>query len=149
MKRSRNVLLVLASIFAGIAIGGNLFSRSQPRSIIALRHCDHCLSLADLAGLLGSVGVQKFPGLIPNVVVETDKTVAIKLPGSAIHYVVFPKKDLKDLSDISEANADYLVDAYLVARHLIEKDGLSSYRLYTNGPGRQNATYLHFHLISP
>ena len=83
------------------------------------------------------------------MVVETEWTVAIRLPGSTLHYVIVPKKDLKDLRDIAEPNFVYLNDAYLVARHLIEKDGLSSYRFYTNGPGRQNVTYLHFHLISP
>ena len=119
------------------------------RSFIALKQCENCLSVADLAGLLGSVGVQKFPGPIPLAEIETDKTVAIKLPASrGIHYVIIPKKDLKDVSDISEANAAYLTDAYLVARRLIERDRLSNYRLYTNGPGIQNATYLHFHLVA-
>ena len=149
MKRSRVMLVAVASLLVGVVIGGNVFSRTQPRSIIALRHCENCLSFADLAGLLASVGVHDFPGLIPNVVVETHKTIAIQLPGSSIHYVIIPKKDLKDLDDISEPNFGYLTDAYLVARQLIEKRALSSYRLYTNGPGRQNVTYLHFHLVSP
>jgi hypothetical protein len=149
MTRSRIAFLMLASVALGIVIGGNLFSRSQPRSIIALKSCDRCLRLADLAGLLVSIGVQRVPGLIPNVALETDKTVAIQLPGSGVHYVIFPKKDLKDLRDISQANVEYLLDAYVVARRLVEKNGWSAYRFYTNGPGRQNATYLHFHLVNP
>jgi len=149
MTGSRIAFLALAPLVLGIVIGGNLFSRSQPRSVIALRSCDGCLRAADLAGLLVSVGLQKAPGLVPNVALETDKTVAIRLPGSGTHYVIFPKKDLKDLRDISEANAAYLLDAYLVARQLVERNGWSAYRLYTNGPGRQNATYLHFHLVNP
>lgn len=149
MKRPRTWLVVLVSVLIGVIIGGNLFSRSQPRSVIALRHCDGCLRLADLLGLVGSAGIQWAPGWIPNVAIETDKTVAIRLPGRSLHYVILPKKDLKDLRDISEPNFPYLTDAYLVARQLIEKERLSSYRLYTNGPGRQNVTYLHFHLVSP
>jgi len=150
LSRSRIVWLSIASAALGVVIGGNLFSRSQPRSFIALTRCENCLSIADLAGLLGSVGIQKFPGRIPLAEVETDRTVAMRLPEShGVHYVIIPKKDLKDVGDISEANAAYVTDAYLVARRLIERDRLSNYRLYTNGPGIQNATYLHFHLVSP
>ena len=73
----------------------------------------------------------------------------MKLPSSrGVHYVIIPKKDLKDVADLSETDAPYLTDAYLVARRLIERDRLRNYRLYTNGPGIQDATYLHFHLIS-
>ena len=148
MTRSRILLLVAASVGFGIVVGGNLFSRTQPRSFIALKRCENCLSVADLAGLLGSVAIQKFPGFVPAKVVETDKTVAIRLPPDpGLHYVIIPKKDLKDVGDISEADAAYLVDAYQVARHLIEKHRLSAYRFYTNGPGLQNVTYLHFHLV--
>lgn|SRR5262245_1846635 len=149
MSRSRVVWVALFFLALGVVIGGNLFSKSQPRSFIALTRCDSCLSAADLAGLLASVGIQKFPGKIPFAEIETNKTVAIRLPASReVHYVIIPKKDLKNVADLSEANAAYLVDAYLVARRLIERDRLSEYRFYTNGPGIQNVTYLHFHLVS-
>ena len=143
------VVVGLIGIAVGIVIGGNLFSRSQPRSIIALTHCTDCLSPADLAGLLGSVAIQRAPGLIPFVVVETGKTVALKYPAGGLHYVIIPKKDLKDVGEVSAQDAAYLLDAYVVARRLIEKDHMTHYRFYTNGPGYQSATYLHFHLISP
>jgi diadenosine tetraphosphate (Ap4A) HIT family hydrolase len=147
--RSR-VLVALVSLAIGIVIGGILFSRSQPRSFIALGRCENCLSLADLLGLLGSVGIQRFPGLIPSKAAETDKTVAIRIPaGSDRHFVIIPKKDLKDLGDISSRDLGYLTDAFLVARHLIEKHGMRRYRFYTNGPDRQAVTYLHFHLVEP
>ena len=140
---------MVASLGLGIVIGGNLFSRSQPRSVIALTRCADCLSAKELAGLLASVGIQKTPGLIPLVAVETDRTIAVKLPKrSGTHYVIFPKRDLKDVGDFSEANAAYLIDAYGVIRHLIEKDSLSNYSLVTNGPGYQSVRYLHFHLES-
>jgi len=105
---------------------------------------------ADLLGLIASVGIQKFPGLIPLVAFETDRTVAIKLPSSAErkHYVIIPKRDIKNIGDISEATDEYLLDAYLVARKIIEAGKLSKYRFYTNGPGFQDVTYLHFHLVA-
>lgn len=132
----------------GIMIGAYLFSQSQPRSILSIKHCQDCLSQADLLGLIASVGIQRFPGLIPSVAFETDKTVAIKLPSNNLHYVIIPKKDIKNIGEVSEGTGEYLLDAYFVARKIIEEGKLSKYRFYTNGPGFQDVTYLHFHLIT-
>jgi len=143
-------IAVLVLLALGIAIGGTLFSEVRPRSFIALRQCENCTRVSDLAGLVGSVLVQKFPGWIPSKVVETDKTVVVRLPaGHDVHYVIIPKKDLKDIGEFTDADAEYLIDVHRVARHLIEKDGLRKYRLYTNGPEFQEVTYLHFHLTAP
>ena len=139
---------MLSCLSLGIVIGGYLFARTQPRSILALKECDHCLSPEDLAGLLASVGMQVAPGALPFVVYETDKTIAIRepLPRGHLHYVIIPKRDMKNIADISLADSAYLMDALLVSRHLIEKDKMHRYRLYTNGPGLQSVTYLHWHL---
>jgi len=87
---------------------------------------------------------------MPFKVFETDKTVVIKHPFSSdrIHYVIIPKKDIKNIGEISEANAQYLTDAFFVARWIIEREKLSKYSFYTNGPGSQDVTYLHFHLVA-
>jgi diadenosine tetraphosphate (Ap4A) HIT family hydrolase len=108
------------------------------------------LTHEDLLGLLASVQIQKFSGLMPFKVFETDKTVVIKLPFSShrIHYVIIPKKDIKNIGEISEADAQYLTDAFFVVRWIIEQEKLSKYRFYTNGPGSQDVTYLHFHLVT-
>jgi len=111
----------------------------------------YSLSHADLLGLIASVGIQRFSGLIPSVTFETDKTVAIRLPSppvKRIHFVIIPKKDIKNIGEISEGTVGYLVDAFLVAREIIEKERLSKYQIYTNGPGVQDVTYLHFHLVA-
>jgi len=145
--RLRTVALVVATLAIGIVCGGNLFTKTQPRSVIALHPCTDCLSPKELAGLLASVGIQRLPGFVPFVAVETEKTVAIRIPTrSGVHYVLFPKRDLKDLRDLSEVNTPYLEDIYRVARYLIERDHLSSYSFKTNGPGYQSVRYLHFHL---
>ncbi len=150
MNKFKILFLALLPMCIGIMIGAYLFSQSQPRSILSINRCQNCFGHADLLGLIASVGIQKFPGLIPSVVFETDKTVAIKLPSSAerIHYVIIPKKDIKNFGEISEATGEYLIDAYLVARQIIEEIKLSKYRFYTNGPGFQDVTYLHFHLVA-
>jgi len=150
MKKFKIILLVLISLCVGILIGGYLFSQSQPRSFLAINRCESCLSHEDLLGLLASVQIQHFSGIMPFKVFETDKTVVIKHPFSSdrIHYVIIPKKDIKNIGQISDADAQYLTDAFFVARWIIEREKLSRYRLYTNGPGLQDVTYLHFHLVA-
>ena len=150
MKKFKIIFLVLISICVGILIGGYLFSQSQPRSFLAINRCQNCLTHEDLLGLLASVQIQKFSGLMPFKVFETDKTVVIKHPFSSdrIHYIIIPKKDIKNIGEISEANAQYLTDAFFVARWIIEREKLSKYSFYTNGPGSQDVTYLHFHLVA-
>jgi diadenosine tetraphosphate (Ap4A) HIT family hydrolase len=149
MKKLKLTLACLFFLLAGVVIGGYFFARSQPRSLLSLDHCQDCLSAKDLSGLIVSAGIQRLPGLVPDVVLETDKTVVIKNPfvHGDVDYVILPKKDIKNIGELSANDAPYLVDAYLVARRLIEEKKLSYYRFYTNGPDRQEITYLHFHLI--
>ncbi len=117
---------------------------------MAINRCQNCLTHEDLLGLIASVGIQKVPSLMPFVVFETDKTVVIKhpFPQERIHYLIIPKKDIKDIGEISEADTRYLTDFFLVVRGIIEQEKLSKYRFYTNGPGYQEVTYLHFHLVA-
>jgi histidine triad (HIT) family protein len=116
---------------------------------LALNRCQNCLTHEDLLGLVASVGIQKFPKFVPSVVFETDKTVVIRNPHrlQRVHYIIVPKKDIKNIGEISQTDAPYLLDAFFVARSIIEKEGLSHYRLSTNGSGFQDVTYLHFHLV--
>jgi hypothetical protein len=138
MKQFKIILLVLISICVGILIGGYLFSQSQPRSFLAINRCQNCLTHEDLLGLIASVGIQKFPSLMPFVVFETDKTVVIKHPFSLgrIHYVIIPKKDIKNIGEISEADTQYLTDAFLLS------GGLSSKRSYQSIASTQMAQVL-------
>jgi hypothetical protein len=150
MNKLKVSLLILLCIGVGILMGGYLFSKSQPRSVFAIARCQSCLTLADLYGLMASIGIQKFPHLVPYVVFETEKTVVVKDPYDTkqLHYLIIPKKDIKNIGQISEADADYLVDMFLVARQIIEEERLFEYRILTNGPGFQDVTYLHFHLLA-
>jgi hypothetical protein len=150
MNKFKMILLILVSVIVGIIIGGYLFAQSQPRSFLSINRCQNCLSRRDLLGLVASIGILKFPGLIPSVVLETDRTVVVRhpFPLERIHYLIIPKKDIKNIGEISEANAQYLIDAYLVVRRIIEEEKLSKYQLFTNGPGFQDVTYLHFQLIA-
>jgi len=101
-------------------------------------------------GLIASVGLQKFPNAVPLVVLETDKTIVIKhpVPEERIHYVIIPKKDIKNIGEISPTDEQYLMDIFSVVQELVKEEKLSDYELITNGPGKQAVTYLHFHLIA-
>ncbi len=143
------IISVCLSIFFGILIGGYLFSDTKPRSILVLNQCENtCLNPNEITGLLTSVGIQKFPNFIPSVIFETDKNIAIKhpLPQSPIHYVIFPKKDIKNISEISQEDEEYLIDCYTLISKIIKDENLTKYRVYTNGPDYQFTAYLHFHL---
>jgi histidine triad (HIT) family protein len=101
-------------------------------------------------GLLASVGVQRFSALAPKVVKETDKTIVIEHPSptARLHYLVIPKRDIKNAGELADADGEYIIDAFKVAREIIREQNLTDYRLTTNGPGFQSATYLHFHLTA-
>jgi diadenosine tetraphosphate (Ap4A) HIT family hydrolase len=149
MLRSR-VLFAALTFFAGVGLGGYLFSNSQPRSFLALSNCDSCYRPSDLAGLLASAGIQRATAALPLVVKETDRCVAIEHPfrNTRFHFVVFPKKDLKNIAYISVDDQQHVLDCLAVIRALVIENGLRSYRVETNGPGLQHVTYLHFHLLS-
>ena len=144
------VLVSILCLSIGLVSGGVLFSQSQPRSVLALHRCHQCLEVKDLAGLLASVGIQKFPGLMPAVVYETDHTIALRLPSAKwrVHYVIIPKKDIKNIGDMAADDAPYLIDIFAVAQHIVIEKALANYEIITNGPGFQDITCLHFHLAA-
>ncbi|HEV2829636.1 MAG TPA: HIT domain-containing protein [Pyrinomonadaceae bacterium] len=151
MTKPKALALILASFVFGVILGGYLFADSRPRSFLALNNCGGtCLQGNELLGLVASVGIQNFSALAPKVVKETDKTIVIQdsSPEARIHYLVIPKKDIKNISEVSDADADYLLDAIKVTGEIVREKNLINYRLITNGPGYQSVTYLHFHLMS-
>jgi histidine triad (HIT) family protein len=147
----KKALILLIIFVAGIIAGGYLFRDVQPRSLLKIDDCDNnCLNPNELLGLIGSVGIQNLQGSIPFVIKETDKTIVIDSPihQAPIHYVIIPKKDIKDAGDISESDKEYLIDAYAVIGEIIREENLRQYKIYTNGPYYQTVTYLHFHLLA-
>ena len=126
------ILIFLVAFGIGIALGAYLFSDTQPRSFLAFQNCEEsCFSKQELLGLLGSVGIQKLSDFIPTVVVETDKTVVIEhpIPQSELHYVVIPKKDMRDAEDVTKEDAPYITDAYAVLSSIIRENRLVNYKI--------------------
>lgn len=150
-NKIRNILIYLGLVIFGIIIGGFLFADSQPRSFLNITRCkETCLQMNELTGLVGSVGMLKLDGLIPNKVFETDKTLVIEhpFPDSPTHLVIIPKKDIKNIGEIAESDNPYIIDAMAVIRELVREKGLTKYKIVTYGPGLQEVAYLHFHLMS-
>jgi len=151
MSNIKITALLLVTLLTGVVLGGYLFWDTRPRSFLALNACQGtCLQPNELVGLLASVGIQKVPAFIPSVVKETDKTLVIEHPSpiARIHYLVIPRKDIKDVGDLSFSDREYLVDLFNVIAEIIREKKLVDYQVISNGPGRQGVSYLHFHLIS-
>jgi len=145
------IFLTLAAVVTGMILGGYLFANTRPRSFLALNNCEGtCFEANELLGLLTSVGIQRFPAVIPKVVKETDKTIVIEHPSpqARIHYLVIPKRDIKNIAELSDSDNEYLLDVFKVVREIVKEKNLTDYRLTTNGPGYQGVTYLHFHLTA-
>jgi hypothetical protein len=146
----RRTLVAIFFFVAGIAVGGYLFARSLPRSFLAVGSCaQQCYKGNDVAGLLASAAIQRAPWLIPGVVLESDTCIALRYPRpqGRIHYVLFPKRDIKNIAALTPADAPYVLGCFALTRELVLRDRLHDYEVVTNGPGRQEVSYLHFHLI--
>ena len=148
--RYTKALPAIALFFAGLACGGYLFDESVPRSFLALGDCgDRCYSASELAGLIASVAILRVPSAIPNVALESDTCIAVRhpKPENRVHYVLFPKHDTRNLTTMTEQDAPFVLGCFALARELVARDKLQSWRLLTNGPALQDVTYLHFHLV--
>ena len=153
MNIVKSSLIGLLIFVVGFGVGGYLFSKTQKRQVVQVAECKTgCLSSKDIAGIVASIGIQQFPGFVPQVVMETDKSLVLNVqypPSStALHYVIVPKIDIQNISQINATNEAYLDDAFAVMNEIVQEKNLVKYRIVTNGPGYQKVTYLHFHLIA-
>jgi hypothetical protein len=146
--KKQAIIAAIVAFLIGILLGGFLFSDTQPRSILAITQCEDCLSTNELTGLVGSILVQRAPGLIPGKVLETDYTLVIDhpFPDYDTHLVFIPKKDIKDIGNLSAEDEVYINDLIATASTIITQNNYENYIFWSNGPGRQGVNYLHFHL---
>jgi Scavenger mRNA decapping enzyme C-term binding len=149
-RRLRLALLLLLTFAVGASIGGRAFMNTQPRAWLNITSCGgRCYRPADIAGLFASAGIVNASGLIPKVVQESDKCLAVPYPrgGRHLHLVFFPKRDIRDIADLTADDTPYVMDCFALIRSVISEQNLSDYRVYTNGPREQDISYLHFHLV--
>jgi diadenosine tetraphosphate (Ap4A) HIT family hydrolase len=143
-------ILIIFVFLVGIFVGGILFSDSRPRAFLDIQACSNCLDIHEIAGLVASVVVQKVASVIPAIIAETDKTLVFRHPRPEyrIHYIFVPKKDIKNIGELTEEDKPYIADLYATVVAVIRREGITGYRWLTNGPGKQDVTYLHYHLMA-
>lgn len=145
------ILKTVGVLVLGIAIGGYLFSKSIPRSFLAVSDCGStCYRPNDLAGLMASAGIQRMPGVIPAVVSESDQCIVVKhpKPDARVHFVLFPKQDVKNIGSLTAEDQAAVMGCFALVRNLASASNAQNYRLTTNGPALQHVTYLHFHFLA-
>jgi diadenosine tetraphosphate (Ap4A) HIT family hydrolase len=152
MNKLKFLVAIVFSLAVGFFFGAASIHRPIPNAPLELPPARKPWNPKDVMGLIGSVGIRTLAGhleTVPLVVLETDRTFAITVSASETeaHYVLVPKKDIREIGEISAEDGPYLIDVFLTARQLIEKQGLYDYRIYTNGRGLQSVSYLHFHLV--
>lgn len=85
-----------------------------------------------------------------DVVLETELAVAFNdiNPVSEVHIVIIPKKHIETVISVTQDDASDLVAMHDLARKLVEKEKLSSFRLAYNGGKFQHVPHLHMHLLA-
>jgi len=61
-------------------VGNLLFADSKPRVQLTAHITEHGWDAHEIAGLFASIVVRKIPGLIPQVILETNKTIVFEHP---------------------------------------------------------------------
>ena len=83
---------------------------------------------------------------------ETDSLICFyqPQPDYPIHILLFPKKDISNLSQFDPGEGEFLRDLFVTVRELIEDLNLDErgYQLIVNGREYQEFPQLHFNLIS-
>ena len=149
MKKIGKVFVFIIFTSLCILLGGYLFSDTQPRPVIKLSSCnDNCLSDKEFKSLVASMVFQRMPEVLPGRVMETEKSIVVLHPEPVdrFHYIIIPKRDIKNIAEVSDADTAYIVDAYAVAAQLLRENNITKYRMWASGPDYQAVSYLHFHV---
>lgn len=149
-NKLKGLIILIVGFVLGMFVSGYLLVDIQPRSFLAVKKCDKCWRTNEILGLMIAADITKDLKLIPDVVHETDRVVVVKhpIPRSRVHYVLFPKKDIKDIADVTDAEQQYISDIVSLIGDIVREEQLDNYRVISNGPGYQTVRYLHFHLLS-
>lgn len=94
---------------------------------------------------------ESFSKLLPVLrVYENDLVIAFWHPKPfwEKHILIIPKKAIKSMTTISDADMIYINEVYKTVKTVIGKLEWTEYTLLTNGGQRQEVNQLHFHLCS-
>lgn len=91
-------------------------------------------------------------GKIPSKkVYEDDDVIAFYdvNPQAPVHFLVVPKKHIKDVSEIDSSNSAIVAKCFEIIAECTKKLGLESYRVVSNcgEQAGQSVNHLHFHVL--
>ena len=67
-------------------------------------------------------------------------------PQARIHYLVIPKKDIKNIAEMSDADGEYLLDALKVAGVIIRENNADELSAHNQRPGLSRSNLSPFSL---
>lgn len=151
--RVLKILGCLLLVGIGFACGAASFVRTQARPPPVVSRCEStedCLTDPEVLGLITSVGLHLAPGFMPDIVARSRECVAIRSPRpeARVDLVFFPTRDLRDLLDMAPGDEKYTLGCIALMRQVVDEHHIINWRIFSNGPGRQEIAYLHFHLIA-
>ncbi|NUM45054.1 MAG: HIT domain-containing protein [Anaerolineales bacterium] len=81
--------------------------------------------------------------------IETERVLAFEHPSPAyaVHILLVPKKPIESLAQLGAGDEVLLGEVFSVVQQLVEKLGLTQYRVIVNGGDYQEVKQLHFHLV--
>lgn len=150
--RVLKVLGCLLLVGLGYAGGAVSFVDTQARPLPDIHKCaptDECLTDPEVLGLMTSVWLHLAPGSTPNIVARSKECVAIRSPKPAayVDLVFFPTHDIRNLLEMAPGDEKYALGCIDLMRQVAGERGMRNWRIVSNGPGKQEIAYLHFHLI--
>tara|TARA_B100000530_G_scaffold188683_1_gene119682 strand:- start:81 stop:416 length:336 start_codon:yes stop_codon:yes gene_type:complete len=86
-----------------------------------------------------------------DIVYEDDRALAFRdiNPVAPTHILVIPKKEIVNIGELEESDANLMGHLLTVCRKVAEQDGLTDFRVITNsGAGAgQSVFHLHLHVV--
>lgn len=142
-------LLLLGIGFVGGAVS---FVNTQARPLPEIHKCaptDECLTDPEVLGLVTSVWLHLAPGFTPGIIARSKECVGIRSPKPEAYadLVFFPTRDIRNLLDLAPGDEKYIQGCIALMRQVVDQRGMRNWKIVSNGPGKQEIAYLHFHLL--
>ena len=83
-----------------------------------------------------------------NIIFEDDACIIIEdiSPQAPIHYLAIPEKEIKSISDLSEADHGIIDHLMIAIKNEMSKKGIKDYRLVINNGSEAGQTVFHLHI---
>ena len=146
----RRVAPYILTLLLGVVIGGFLFSKAIKRSLLAVQSCDEECPSQRILPVFWARGIQHAPTLLPFYEAQSKECIAVRHPKleGRFHLVFLPKRDVRNVLELTQEDVPFLVGCLVLAREQVAKAGVRNYRFVTYGPELQHITYFHFHVIA-